>query len=111
MNTTVVQQLCNMRRCSSVGKKIKLHDRRIGVWFLDKGKGFLFILHAIQESSGTYPDGLWNTSSLLNGIGSFSPGVKRKGREADLSHSFTAEAKSGEAIPPLPICLYGTVLI
>jgi hypothetical protein len=34
--------------------------------------------------------------------GAVSPGVKRKGREADHSHSFSVEVKNSAAIPSLP---------
>jgi hypothetical protein len=45
---------------------------------------------------------------LLQGV--LFPGVKRKKREDDYSPAPTAEVKNGGAIPPLPLCLHGTVL-
>jgi hypothetical protein len=44
------------------------------------------------------------------GTGSFSPELKRLGREADHSPPSGAKIKNGGAIPPLPIILHGVVL-
>jgi hypothetical protein len=39
-----------------------------------------------------------------------SPGVKRKGREADHSNPSSVEIKNSGAGPPLHVCLHGIVL-
>jgi hypothetical protein len=51
------------------------------------------LLHSIQTGSGAHP-----ASYQISTGGSFL-GVKRQGREADHSPQFTAEFKSGGAIP------------
>jgi hypothetical protein len=58
-----------------------------------KGKKFV--------SAPQYPDGIWGPPSLLSmGTGSFSPELKRPGREADHSPPSGAEIKNVGAIHP-----------
>jgi hypothetical protein len=69
----------------------------------DRNKVFLF--------STTSRPALGPTQSPVQLVpGTFSPGVKRSGREADQSLPSSAEVKNGGAIPSFPICLHGVVL-
>jgi hypothetical protein len=62
---------------------------------LDKGKKFV-LLHSVKPSSGAHPD------SYAMDTGSFFPGGKQLGREADHSPLPSVKAKNGGAMPPLP---------
>jgi hypothetical protein len=62
------------------------------------------IQNIVQTGSGANP------ASYPMGMGTFSPGVKRPGREANHSLPSSAEVKNGGAIPPRPICLHGIML-
>jgi hypothetical protein len=63
-------------------------------------------------SSPQYPDRLCGVHPAFcpMGTGAASPGVKRKGREADHSPRTIVEIKNGGVVPPLHLCLHGMVL-
>jgi hypothetical protein len=71
-----------------------------GVRFPDRDEGFFSIPHR--------PDRVWGLSNGYRGI---SPWVKRSKHEADQLLPSSAEVKNGGDIPPLPILLYGLMLI
>jgi hypothetical protein len=54
------------------------------------------LLHSVQTSSGAHP-----ASYAMSTVGSL-PRVKWEGPEADHTLPSRAEARNGEAIPPLP---------
>jgi hypothetical protein len=64
-----------------------------GVRFSVGAKGF-FLLHSVQPGSVT------RLASYPMGIGGFSPGVERPGREADNSPLSSAESWSYTSTPP-----------
>jgi hypothetical protein len=62
------------------------------------------LLYSVQAGSGARP------ASYPMGTGGDFPGVERPRSEADHSPPSNAEIKNDEAIPPIPLCLYGIVL-
>jgi hypothetical protein len=76
-----------MNRDSSVGiaTSYGLDDRGVGFRVLVGAK--ICLIHVVQTGPGVHP------TSYQLGTGALSPGVKRKGREADRSPPASAEVK------------------
>jgi hypothetical protein len=81
------------------GNREGLFDRAIDwiakVLLPERARNFSLIYSLQTDSGPTSPPVEWAPGTL-------SPGVKRQGREADHSHSSSAELENDRAILPLP---------